>query len=86
MPSGSLALDGRTPRLWHSRKEKAMQINRYITGQASERQRELTEQAQRQRLGVQLRSVARATRHARRTAPGRQADWRIALSPSTRLR
>ena len=51
-----------------------------------ERQREMMEQARRNRLAGQLRSAARATRLARRAVPRRPAVWLTALSPSAWLR
>lgn len=48
------------------------------------RQREILEQAERDRLASELRHMARAARQARRAARQRPAGWRIALRPSAR--
>jgi hypothetical protein len=49
------------------------------------RQREILEQAERDRLAGQLRHMARSARQARRAARRHSAGWRIALWPSARL-
>jgi hypothetical protein len=49
------------------------------------RQREILEQAERDRLASELRFMARTARRARREAGRHPAGWRIALRPSARL-